>query len=90
MSDQQVPTEIRGFSSPSEYERLCAFLARLIDSKVLIETSIDPNYGPGEVYGGRWFEDSATHEVWRLIPPDYPFKGVWEPVNLLRSGTVAP
>jgi hypothetical protein len=44
------------------------------------EIKVDENYGRGLIYGGRWFEDVDTNEVWRLVPPDFPFKGLWEPV----------
>ncbi len=32
------------------------------------------------IYGGRWFCCCECGKIWRLIPPDYPFKGLWEPV----------
>jgi len=34
---------------------------------------------------GRWFEDIETREVWRLVAPDFPFRGLWEPVIRGRS-----
>lgn len=26
----------------------------------------------------RWYRNTSTGEVWRLVEPDYPFLGVWE------------
>lgn len=85
MSEQQVPNAIRSFESPGEYKKFCAYIAELVASNLLAETDADPDYGPGEVYGGRWFKDRSTNEVWRLVAPDYPFKGVWERVYMLPS-----
>jgi hypothetical protein len=47
-----------------------------------IERTVDPNYGKGMIFGGRWFEDRGTKEIWRLAPPDFPFRGLWEKVDL--------
>ncbi len=32
------------------------------------------------IYGGRWFQDIETGAIWRLVQPDPPFRGLWEPV----------
>jgi hypothetical protein len=38
-----------------------------------------------KVCGGRWFEDPKTKEIWRLVPPDYPFRGLWERINVNQT-----
>lgn len=45
------------------------------------EKSPDPSYHKGIISGGRWFEDAETKEIWRLIPPDFPFRGLLEKVD---------
>ena len=45
------------------------------------EIEPDPDYGYGEIYGGRWLQDIESSEVWRLVSPDIPFKGLWERVR---------
>ena len=73
--------EIHGFVSPREYRRL----VDLIDAQVLNglaeELPADPAYSTGEIHGGRWFKDRASGRIWRLVAPDFPFKGLWEPVS---------
>ena len=44
------------------------------------EVEVDSNYGRAMIYGGRWFEDPLTGEVWRLVEPQPPFMGLWERV----------
>jgi len=41
----------------------------------------NPSYDFGCVAGGRWFQWMATGVVWRLVPPDFPFTGLFEPVD---------
>ena len=73
--------EIHGFTSPSEYERFSKYISNQVKLGQVEEITPDPEYGPGEIYGGMWFRELASGEIWRLVPPDYPFKGLWEPVK---------
>jgi hypothetical protein len=73
--------EIHGFVSPGEYKRFVDHVEKQVKEGHLREVTADPEYGKGEIYGGRWFEDTGTMEKWRLVPPDPPFRGLWEPVT---------
>jgi hypothetical protein len=72
--------EIHGFSSPGEYKRFVQYLERQVIAGTATELPADPLYGRGMIYGGRWFQDNETATIWRLLPPDPPFLGLWEPV----------
>ena len=73
--------EIHGFASPGEYTRFVGYLEGQVAAGHTREAPVDPEYGAGQIYGGRWFQDVETGMVWRLIPPDPPFRGLWEPVK---------
>jgi hypothetical protein len=73
--------EIHGFVSLGEYHRFLRYIEAQVADGFAQELPVDPSYGPGELFGGRWFQNSDTGEVWRLIEPDVPFKGLWEPVS---------
>jgi hypothetical protein len=73
--------EIHGFQSPGEFSRFVRYIEDQVVSGEAEEIKPDPNYGKGEIYGGKWFKDLETGQIWRLIPPDIPFKGLWEPVD---------
>ena len=73
--------EIHGFASPGEYNRFVQYVEDQVRSGVAREIPADPLYGQGMIYGGRWFQDIETAAVWRLVAPDSPFRGLWEPVN---------
>jgi hypothetical protein len=72
--------EIRGLRSPAEYNRFVRYIEDQVLAGVARERDVDPRYRKGMIYGGRWFEDIETREVRRLIAPDFPFRGLWEPV----------
>ena len=72
--------EIHGFTSPGEYARFMKYLEGQVSSGHAEEVEAEDDYGRGEIYGGRWFRDVETGAVWRLVPPDPPFRGLWEPV----------
>lgn len=74
--------EIHGFETPGKYRQFLDYLEELKHSGQIEEISSDPNYHRGLIYGGRWFKCNQTGEIWRLVPPDIPFKGIWEPVNI--------
>jgi len=71
---------IHEFSSPGEYERFEKFIEEEVASGCLIEASPDPTYGKGGIQGGRWFIGIKSAETWILVPPDFPFRGLWEPI----------
>ena len=73
--------EIHGFSSPGEYQLFVRYIEDEVAAGTTKELPVDPLYGKGMIYGGRWFQDTATGLIWRLIPPDFPFRGLWEPVT---------
>jgi hypothetical protein len=73
--------EIHGFASQGEFERFADYIDRQVATGQVRTIPVDPSYGPGQLFGGRWYEDVATGEVWRLLPPDLPFRGLWEPVR---------
>jgi len=73
--------EIHSFHSLGEFKRFARYIESQVNDGLAEEVNPDPNYGKGEIYGGRWFKDNETGEVWRLVSPDIPFKGLWEPVD---------
>lgn len=72
--------EIRGFNPPKEYAQFVRYIEGQVFAGVAREREADPHYGKGMIFGGRWFEDIETREVWRLVAPDFPFRGLWEPI----------
>jgi len=74
--------EIHGFRSPAEYQKFVLYMESQVQAGYAKEIFSDPGYQKGLVFGGRWFVDVDSGEKWRLIPPDFPFLGVWEPIGV--------
>lgn len=74
--------QINGFVSPEEFDRFVEFISMLVASGQAEEVPADDSYGRGEIYGGKWYRRAGTGEIWRLVPPDAPFYGLWERVVL--------
>ena len=72
--------EIRGFTTPDEYDRFVDFIDEQLASGQAEEVTVDQSYGRGEIYGGKWYRRTGDRTVWRLIAPDPPFYGLWERV----------
>jgi hypothetical protein len=72
--------EIHGFVSPGEYDRFVRYLEAQVEQGQADEVPANPAYAASEIYGGRWFKHCDSGQVWRLVAPDFPLKGLWEPV----------
>ena len=72
--------EIHGFTSPGEFSRFVRYIENRVKDGDAEEIDADPDYEKGKIFGGRWFKDVESGQVWRLVEPDFPFKGLWEQV----------
>ena len=73
--------EIHAFASPSEFDLFVEYLRQEINAGYAEEVAVQDDYGRGEIFGGSWYRERDTGEVWRLVPPDPPFRGLWERVR---------
>ncbi len=70
--------EIDEFRSIWEFEKFQKYLDGLIKDGDLIEVEV------GKPYAGfpeQWFLCNGCQQTWRLVHPDFPFKGLWEQVK---------
>jgi hypothetical protein len=70
--------EIHGFGSPSEYERFNRWLDTVIASGAYVEKS--GRLAADELKDGCREIQFENGETWRLDPPDFPFRGSWQPI----------
>tara|TARA_R110002126_G_scaffold80018_3_gene198461 strand:- start:470 stop:724 length:255 start_codon:yes stop_codon:yes gene_type:complete len=77
--------EMRKFKSPGEFRRFQNYLKNQIDAGLVEKVEVDPNYSKGILSGGKWFRNKESGDIWRLIEPDFPFKGKWEHVCLFEK-----
>lgn len=66
--------EITGFHSISEFERFLNYLEDNIKGGKLTEVPVENRYAG---FQEQWFRCNQCNQVWRLVHPDFPFKGFW-------------
>jgi hypothetical protein len=71
--------EIQEFNSPAHFQSFRQIIQGAVESGELEPVPIENPYSAGVFYE-EWYRTSSG-EVWRLVPPDFPFKGVFERVD---------
>ena len=70
---------VERFDSDAEYERLRDWIADQIASGLAKEERVKKKYS-GIDWDEHWYRCLANKQMWRLVAPDPPFNGVFEPV----------
>jgi hypothetical protein len=73
-------TPIDGFGSEVEYERFRARILEQVKSGLAKEERVKNRYS-GIDWDEHWYRCATTKQTWRLVAPDPPFNGVFEPVD---------
>lgn len=69
---------INGFYSIAEFERFQRYIDRLLKDGDLIEIPVQEKFAG---FDEQWYKCAACEQIWRLIHPDFPFKGIWDTVK---------
>ena len=69
-----VLEEIHGFFSLLEFERFRAYIEKNVNSGELIEVPVKESYAG---FPEQWYKCQSCARIWRLVHPDFPFKGLW-------------
>lgn len=73
-----VLEEINDFQSVGEFERFQKYIEGLVEVGDLIEVSVKKPYAG---FPEQWFKCKSCFQIWRLVYPDFPFKGIWVKVK---------
>lgn len=68
-----------GFQLPSEFARFERWIADQVKAGIAIEIPASASH-QGSLPDEKWYRHLASGEVWRLISPDFPFRGTFEQV----------
>jgi hypothetical protein len=74
-----VLEEIHGFDSPEHFTEFCKAVEGSIAKRELTPVAVEKPYG-SLMFEESWYR-ATTGQVWRLVSPDFPFKGVFERVK---------
>jgi hypothetical protein len=75
-----VLEEIEEFASLDEFQRFQRYLAEWIESGELAEIRVLKRYASFTSFDEQWFKCRDCHKRWRLVHPDFPFKGFFRKV----------
>jgi hypothetical protein len=73
--------KIDDFQSYSEFERFVEWTVEQVKSGVAEELPVRKPYIGASTFREKWFRHIASGRTWRLVWPDAPFTGVFEPVE---------
>jgi len=67
---------IEEFNSHAEFERFLAWISSALDQGHVTEVPVLESY-QRLAFPERWFSCGDCRTVWRLVHPDFPFKGLF-------------
>ena len=70
---------ISDFQSLSEFNRFVEWMADQTGSGTAEEVPVEKTYLGGNTFREKWFRHIGSGQIWRVVWPDAPFKGVFEP-----------
>jgi hypothetical protein len=71
---------IEVFSSHSEFVRFCDWMNNCIIANSAERVPVLHRYQGIESFTEEWFEHVDSRKQWRLVHPDGPFHGLFEPI----------
>jgi hypothetical protein len=73
--------KIDDFRSLSEFNRLVHWMNVQVSENAAQETPVRSPYAGATSLQEKWFIHVDSGDIWRLVWPDPPFTGVFEPVS---------
>ena len=73
--------EIDAFQGLNEFQRFERWMAEQVTSNVAEEVPVNQRYAGATTFHERWFKHKSSGMVWRLVNPDPPFAGTFEPIK---------
>ena len=71
--------KIAAFQMPSEFDRFERWIADQVGAGIALEVPVRTSRA-GSLPDEKWYRHLASGEVWRLVSPDFPFRGAFERV----------
>lgn len=73
--------KISDFQTYSEFERFVAWVEEQVKSGTAEELPVRKPYIGATTFSEKWYRHIASGKIWRLVWPDAPFTGIFEPVE---------
>ena len=69
---------IEGFQSLADYDKFLSWINAQVATGGAAAVPLDPAKAWGSAWDEHWYRCVADREVWRLVGPDPPFRGVFK------------
>ncbi len=69
---------IHGFRSPAEFDRFKAWIAARVEDGIAEQVAVDMAFKDANPMFEQWYRRTETGEVWRLIEPTPPSRGLFD------------
>jgi len=66
------------FQSLAEYEKFLSLINDQVAKGLATVVALDPAKAWGNAWDEQWYQCVADREVWRLVGPDPPFRGIFK------------
>lgn len=73
--------KIDDFQSLSEFNQFVDWMSSQTKSGTAIEVPVLRPYIGATSFREKWYRHIASGKIWRLVWPDAPFTGVFEPID---------
>ena len=73
--------KIDGFQNLSEFNRFVAWINEQVNVGKAKQLPVKAPYMDATTFEEKWFIHPESGQVWRLVWPDGPFTGIFEPVT---------
>lgn len=71
---------IEGFQGWAEFEKFDAWISGQVAGGAASQVPVERLYSGSSLIEQKWFRHARSGKVWRLVRPDPPFQGVFEPI----------
>ena len=79
---KQCPWEkINDFRRYSEFDQFVEWINDQVTSNLAKELPVKNRYIGSTIFQEKWFLHISSGQVWRVVWPDFPFTGVFEPIE---------
>lgn len=73
--------QITDFQSLNEFKKFVAWMDEQTKAGIAKEVPVENHYSGASTFREKWFCHAASGKIWRLVWPDAPFTGTFEPVS---------
>jgi hypothetical protein len=74
-------TPVDRFESLAHYEDFLAGIAKQVSQGSAKVVPVDPAKAWGSAWDEHWYQCLPSNEIWRLVSPEPPFRGIFKKID---------